>query len=90
MEPGQFLVLLDGTCSHHARFMGVFMCIAILPACWSVHWLCSWPLRRSEEGTRSPEAGVTDDYEPPCQCWETYLSHLVKNPGSKQISHNDN
>jgi hypothetical protein len=43
--------------------------MGILPAFIFVHHVCANP-GRAEEGVRSPETGVTDGCEPPCECWE--------------------
>lgn len=40
-----------------------FMCMGILPAHMAVYHLCAWCPQRLEEGTRSLEAGVSDDCE---------------------------
>ena len=40
----------------------------------------AWDLWIPEEGIRSPGTGVTDDYEPPCGCWESNLGPLEEHP----------
>lgn len=46
--------------------------MSVLPTCifWNhEHGRC---LRRPEEGVRPPGTGGTDDYQPPCGCWELF------------------
>ena len=40
-------------------FCFYFMCMDVLPACRSVHHLCTWYSQRLEVGIRSPGAEVT-------------------------------
>lgn len=41
------------------------MCMAILPACRYLHFVCASFLRKPEERVRSLGTGVTGRYEPP-------------------------
>ena len=50
-----------------------------LPAC-----LCMQYPWEPEEGTRSPDAGISDSYEPPCGCWEWNLWVLLTTEPSLQ------
>ena len=43
-----------------------------------LHHMHAWYPRRPEEGTGSPEIGVTDGCELPCRCWESNPSPLQK------------
>ena len=47
------------------------MCIDVLPACVSVHYVHTWHPGSPEEGASSPGAGVTDCKEPHVVCWES-------------------
>lgn len=49
-----------------------------------MHVWCPW---RSEEGIRSPETGVTDGWEPQCECWELNLGPLVLLTAEPSLNH---
>jgi hypothetical protein len=59
------------------------MCMNILPACMSVHHLCTWCLRRWEEH-QSLGTGVMGPCEPPSGFWELNPDPL--NPWAKSIN----
>lgn len=52
------------------------MCMGILSACMSVHYVPAWFLWRLEEDIRSPETQGTDVYQPSSGCWESNLLPL--------------
>lgn len=70
------LVLVDVS---FLRDIFIFMYMSVLPACMSLY-LCAWFPRRPEEGTQSPETGVTGSCGPPHGCWGS-------NPGRLQERH---
>jgi hypothetical protein len=57
-----------------------FMCVGNLLTSMSVYCVCSWCLRRPEEGVRSPGTRVTDGCEPPYPCKESNLGTLEEQP----------
>ena len=46
------------------------MWMSVLLVYMYVYHVCAWCPWKSEEGVRSPETGVMDSWEPPCQSWE--------------------
>lgn len=43
-------------------------CMNVWPVYMYVNHVCTWYLRRPEEGVRFPETRVPADYEMPCEC----------------------
>lgn len=53
------------------------MCTNVcLNARMNVHHVHAWCSQRWEEGIRPPGTGVTDGWEPTCECWELILPHF--------------
>ena len=48
----------------------------VLPTCMSMYYVCAWYLWRPEEDVGSPETGITNGFESPCECWELNLGPL--------------
>lgn len=49
------------------------MYMGVLSRCMHAYYLCTWYLRRPEEGVGSCGTGVMGGHELPCVCWE--LNH---------------
>jgi hypothetical protein len=51
------------------------VCRGVFPAFMSVYHMIE-PSQRPEEAIRSPESGVTDGCELPCECWDSNLGPM--------------
>lgn len=55
-------------CENTLKFI-FFMCMSILSACMSVHYLCVWSPQEAAKSIRSCETGVTNGFEQLCGYW---------------------